>query len=214
MAVNVDGDVRLAEKEVVVLSTAQSDRKEKALVESGCGGKQGVGKNVIVGRKKRQRSSNRLEEATAAVGGHYWERKEQLAGDQIRSRSSKEVGREAMTAAAGAIGSGGCDRSMAAVEGRRNRGGNVGADYALSRVGRKIAARFDGVEGEDQWIATAGGEGGDLLGNSFSSVRRGSRLCRSDDDEEGALEWDVTWARWDGKSRFAMVFCLCRKRHR
>ncbi|RWW19205.1 hypothetical protein GW17_00016761 [Ensete ventricosum] len=64
----------------------------------------------------------------AAVGRHYWERKEQLAGDQIRSRSSKEVGRaddsgEAMTAAAGAIGSGGCDRSMAAVEGRRNRGG-------------------------------------------------------------------------------------------
>ncbi|RWW66925.1 hypothetical protein BHE74_00025676 [Ensete ventricosum] len=177
MAVNVDGDVRLAEKEVVVLSTAQSDRKEKALVESGCGGKQGVGSGWERLLREGLRAGRLLQKERAVV--------EEDAG-------------EAMTAAAGAIGS----------------GGNVGADYALSRVGRKIAARFDGVEGEDQWIATAGGEGGDLLGNSFSSVRRGSRLCRSDDDEEGALEWDVTWARWDGKSRFAMVFCLCRKRHR
>ncbi|RRT34469.1 hypothetical protein B296_00054184 [Ensete ventricosum] len=47
------------------------------------------------------------------------------------------------------------------------------------------------------------------LGKSFLPLMRGSRLCRSDDNEEGALEWDVTWARWDGKSRFARASSAC-----
>ncbi|RZS14492.1 hypothetical protein BHM03_00046184 [Ensete ventricosum] len=41
------------------------------------------------GRKKGQRSGSRLEEAVAAAGGRCWDGKEQLAGDQIRSRSSR-----------------------------------------------------------------------------------------------------------------------------
>ncbi|RWW20775.1 hypothetical protein GW17_00015094 [Ensete ventricosum] len=53
-AVDFDGDVNLAEKEAVVLSTAI--------------------------------------EAAATVGGRCWDGKEQLAKDQIRSRSSREVG--------------------------------------------------------------------------------------------------------------------------
>ncbi|RZR79284.1 hypothetical protein BHM03_00004977 [Ensete ventricosum] len=44
------------------------------------------------------------------------------------------------------------------------------------------------------------------LGKSFSLLRRGSRLCKSYDHEEGALEWDVTWARWDGKESLRSCF--------
>ncbi|RWW90371.1 hypothetical protein BHE74_00000515 [Ensete ventricosum] len=58
--VDFDGDVNLAEKEVVVLSTAD-----------------------LAGRRI---------EAAATVGGRCWDGKEQLARDQIRSRSSREVG--------------------------------------------------------------------------------------------------------------------------
>ncbi|RWW52079.1 hypothetical protein BHE74_00041530 [Ensete ventricosum] len=47
------------------------------------------------------------------------------------------------------------------------------------------------------------------LEKSFSPLMRGSRLCRSDDHEEGALEWDVTRARWDKKSRFARASSAC-----
>ncbi|RRT39026.1 hypothetical protein B296_00046190 [Ensete ventricosum] len=44
------------------------------------------------GRKKGQRSGNRLKEATATAGGRCQDEKEQLVRDQIRSRSSREVG--------------------------------------------------------------------------------------------------------------------------
>ncbi|RWW54332.1 hypothetical protein BHE74_00039091 [Ensete ventricosum] len=64
--VDFDGDVNLVEKEVVVLS--------------------------IAGRKKGQQSGSRLEETAVAAGGRCWDGKEQLARDQIRSRSSREVG--------------------------------------------------------------------------------------------------------------------------
>ncbi|RRT38040.1 hypothetical protein B296_00033252 [Ensete ventricosum] len=45
------------------------------------------------GRKKGHRSGNRLEEVATAAGGRCWDGKEQLAGDHIQSRSSREVGR-------------------------------------------------------------------------------------------------------------------------
>ncbi|RRT83013.1 hypothetical protein B296_00018115 [Ensete ventricosum] len=40
----------------------------------------------------------RLEATAAAAGGHCWEGKERLVGDQIISRSSGEVGRAASAA--------------------------------------------------------------------------------------------------------------------
>ncbi|RWW89040.1 hypothetical protein BHE74_00002058 [Ensete ventricosum] len=54
--------------------------------------------NKMLATSKEKVRSSRLETAAVAVGGRYWEGKERLARDQIRSRSSREVGRAASTA--------------------------------------------------------------------------------------------------------------------
>ncbi|RRT76428.1 hypothetical protein B296_00024407 [Ensete ventricosum] len=112
MVIDFSGDVSLAEKlvrhracatEWMVARNAEhqratTDRGEESTPTVESWKKSQEAENVAVGRKKRQQSGNRLEVAAAATGGRCWEGKERLAEDQIRSRSSREVGRAASAA--------------------------------------------------------------------------------------------------------------------